>query len=137
MLNIPFFALSAQQEISSSTILKSHAGAPQATPLAPLCMLSCQAPLSMGFSRQEYWRGLPFPPPGDLPHPGTEPASPALAGGFLTTEPPGKPLLTPLLPPSKIQSTSEPLQLRCLNHLTLKPIYFYLAELLVWPLANK
>ena len=51
----------------------------------------CQAPLSMGFSRQEYWIGLPFLPPGDLPIPGTEPKSPALAGGFFTTEPPGKP----------------------------------------------
>ena len=50
-----------------------------------------QAPLSMGFSRQEYRRGLPFPPPGDLPDPGMEPASPALAGRFFTTEPPGKP----------------------------------------------
>ena len=50
-----------------------------------------QAPLSMGFSRQEYQRGLPFPPPGDLPDPGMEPASPALAGRFFTTEPPGKP----------------------------------------------
>ena len=50
----------------------------------------CQAPLSMGFSRQEYWSGLPFPPPGDLPHPGIEPMSPTLAGGFFTTEPPGK-----------------------------------------------
>ena len=42
----------------------------------------------MGFSRQEYWRGLPFPPPGDLPYPGIEPkslTSPALAGGFFTT----------------------------------------------------
>ena len=47
-----------------------------------------QAPLSMGFSRQEYWSGLPFPPPGDLPNPGIEPASPALAGRFFTTEPP-------------------------------------------------
>ena len=50
-----------------------------------------QAPLSMGFSRQEYWSGLPLPPPGDLPDPGIEPvslASPALAGGFLTTGPP-------------------------------------------------
>ena len=37
-----------------------------------------QAPLSMGFSRQEYWSGLPFPPPGDLPNPGIEPGSPAL-----------------------------------------------------------
>ena len=47
-----------------------------------------QAPLSMGFSRQEDWSGLPCPPPGDLPDPGIEPASltsPALAGGFLTT----------------------------------------------------
>ena len=38
-----------------------------------------------GFSRQEYWSGLPFPPPGDLPKPGTEPKSPAWAGGFFTT----------------------------------------------------
>ena len=46
-----------------------------------------QAPLSMGFSRQEYWSGLPLSPPGDLPDPGIElvsPVSPALAGGFLT-----------------------------------------------------
>ena len=52
-----------------------------------------QAPLSTGFSRQEYWSGLPFPPPGDLPDPGIKPespASPALAGGFFTSEPPGK-----------------------------------------------
>ena len=50
-----------------------------------------QAPLSMGFSRQEYWSGLPFPPPGNLPDPGNEPISPefpALAGRFFTTEPP-------------------------------------------------
>ena len=50
-----------------------------------------QAPPSMGFSRQEYWGGLPFPSPEYPPHPGTEPASPALAGRFFTTEPPGKP----------------------------------------------
>ena len=66
------------------------------------CMLSCfscvwlfatlwtvrQAPLSMGFSRQQYWNGLPCPPPGDLPDPGIKPASltfPALAGRFFTT----------------------------------------------------
>ena len=42
------------------------------------------APLSVGFSRQEFWSGLPFSPPGDLPNPGTETASPALAGGFFT-----------------------------------------------------
>ena len=53
-----------------------------------------QAPLSMGFSRQECWSGLLFPSPGDLPNPETEPTSPVapeLAGGFCTTEPPGKP----------------------------------------------
>ena len=52
-----------------------------------------QAPLSMGFSRQEYWNGLPFPPSGDLPNPGIKPMSSvslALAGEFFTTEPPGK-----------------------------------------------
>ena len=52
-----------------------------------------QAPLSMRFARHEYWSGLPFPLPGDLPNPGIEPAflvSPALAGGFFTTEPPRK-----------------------------------------------
>ena len=51
-----------------------------------------QPPLSMGFLRQEYWSGLPFPLSGDLPDPGIEPSSPALAGGFFTTEPPGKSL---------------------------------------------
>ena len=45
----------------------------------------------MGFPRQEYWSGSPFPPPGDLPNPGIEPTSPAWAGGFFTAEPPGKP----------------------------------------------
>ena len=52
-----------------------------------------QVPLSIGFSKQEYWSELPFPPPGDLPNPGTEPASlasPALAGRFFTTEAPRK-----------------------------------------------
>ena len=44
----------------------------------------------MGFPRQEYWSELPFPTPGHLPDPGMEPVSPALAGGFSTTEPPGK-----------------------------------------------
>ena len=50
-----------------------------------------QAPPSMGFSRQECWSGLPFPSPGDLPHPGIEPRSPALQADALTSEPPGKP----------------------------------------------
>ena len=49
-----------------------------------------QALLSMGFPRQEYWSGVPFPSPGDLPSPGFEPPFPALAGGFFTTGPTGK-----------------------------------------------
>ena len=53
--------------------------------------VACQAPLSMGFLRKESWSGLPFPFPGDLPDPGIELASPALAGRFFTAEPPGKP----------------------------------------------
>ena len=61
-----------------------------------------QAPLSVGFSRQEYWSGLPFPPPGNLPDPGIESNSPALAGIFVTTETLGKPEGDPddwLIPP--------------------------------------
>ena len=52
--------------------------------------IAYQAPPSMGFSRQEYWSGLPFPSPGDLPHPGIEPGSPALQADALPSEPPGK-----------------------------------------------
>ena len=50
-----------------------------------------QTPPSMGFSRQEYWSGCPFPLPGDLPNPGIETMSPALAGGFFTTVTSGRP----------------------------------------------
>ena len=53
--------------------------------------VACQAPVSMKFSRQEYWRGLPFPSPEDLPNPGGRIHVSALAGGFFTTEPPGEP----------------------------------------------
>ena len=67
-----------------------------------------QAPLSMGFSRQEHWSGLPFPSPGGLPSPGIEPASPALAGGFFTSEPPGKPLEAVLVVP-------RPVPRHCIN----------------------
>ena len=55
--------------------------------------VALQAPMSMGFFRQEYWSGLPCPPPGNLPDPEMEPtslASPELADGFFTTAPPGK-----------------------------------------------
>ena len=52
-----------------------------------------QAHLSMGFPKQGYWRGMPFPSPGDLPNPGVKTTSPALAGRFFTTEPHGSPIL--------------------------------------------
>ena len=55
-----------------------------------------QAPLSLGFSRQEYLSGLPFPPPGNLPDIGIEPMFPAWAGGLFTTESPGKPPPSPI-----------------------------------------
>ena len=57
---------------------------------ATLWTVAYQAPPSMGFSRQEYWSGLPFPSPGDLPNPGIEPGSPALEADALTSEPPEK-----------------------------------------------
>ena len=62
-------------------------------PFVNLWTLAHQTPLSMRFPRQEYWSGLPFPYPGDLPDPGIKPISPVaptLPGGFFTTEPPGK-----------------------------------------------
>ena len=53
--------------------------------------VACQAPLSMEFSRQEYWGGLPFPIPEDIPNPGIKPGSPILQADSLLSEPPGKP----------------------------------------------
>ena len=55
--------------------------------------VALQVPLSMGFSKQEYWGGLPCPSPGDLPDPGIEPRSPALQADSLPSEPPGKSLV--------------------------------------------
>ena len=60
--------------------------------LRPHGLGAYQAPPSMGFSRQEYWSGLPFPSPGDLPNPGTEPMSPAFQADALTSEPLVKPV---------------------------------------------
>ena len=60
-----------------------HDGSVMSDSFATLWTATHQAPLSMGFSRQEYWSGLPFPPPGDIPDPGIKPvsfASPVLAG---------------------------------------------------------
>ena len=60
---------------------------------APPWTVAHQAPLSMEFSRQEYWSGLPFPSPGDLSDPGIEPGSPTLQADTLPSEPQGKPIL--------------------------------------------
>ena len=59
--------------------------------LATPWTVACQTPLSIGFSRQEYWSGLPFPSPGDLPNPGIEPRFPTLQADSLPTELQGKP----------------------------------------------
>ena len=76
--------------------------------LATLWTVARQPPLSMGFSRQEYWSGLAFPSPGDLPDPGIEPRSPTLEADALTSEPPGKPEHNlKLLQESKAGSTRE------------------------------
>ena len=62
--------------------------------LATPWTVACQVPLSMGFSRQEYWSGLPFPSPGDLPDPGIEPGSPTLQTDSLLSELPRKAQIT-------------------------------------------
>ena len=73
-------------------------------------MVARQAPLSMGFSPQENWSGLPFPPPQDVPNPGVEPtspASPALASVFFTTEPPRKPVFQSVILPQILQEQAS------------------------------
>ena len=67
-----------------------HAKSLQSCP-TPCDPMDCQTPLSMGFSRQEYWNGLPCPTPGDLPDPGIEPGSSTLQADSLLSEAPGKP----------------------------------------------
>ena len=85
---------SVSQIIFSIWLLHSDCGS-----VTKLCLtlanpwtVARQAPLSMGFLRQEYWSGLPFPSPGDLPDPGIEPGSPELQADSLPTELCGKPL---------------------------------------------
>ena len=72
--------------------------------------VACQAPLSIEFCRQEYWSRLPFPPPGDLPNPGTEPRSPTMQADSLPVELPGKPQLYPSEVVSNKSGLSLPLQ---------------------------
>ena len=73
--------------MSSTPLLSLFTHCVVSEPFPTLWTVARQTSLSMGFSRQEYWSGLPFPSPGDLPDPGIEPVSPVLAGGFFITEP--------------------------------------------------
>ena len=90
------FSISPSNEYSGLAIIKKSYCCCLVTKscltLATPWTIGRQAPLSMGFPRQEYWSGLPFPSPRDRPSPGIKPTSPALAGGFFTIEPPGNPL---------------------------------------------
>ena len=82
---LPASGLLASKDLSET---ESHSvESDSATPWA----VAHQAPPSIGFSRQEYWSGLPFPSPGDLPDPEVKPESPALQADSLLSEPPGKP----------------------------------------------
>ena len=85
LIHIPYASLSVPGCCSCLLVAKSCP-----TFLWPPWTVAHQAPLSMGFPRQEYWSGWPCLPPGDLPDPGIQPVSPALAGGFFITESPGK-----------------------------------------------
>ena len=84
-----FFAIMCYYKILSRIVVKLSS---RVQLFATLWTIVRQAPLSMEFPGQEYCSGLPFPSPADLPHPGIKPLSPALAGGFFTAEPPGKPI---------------------------------------------
>ena len=91
-----------------------------------------QAPLSLGFSRQEYWNGLPCPPPGDLPDPGMEPA---LVGRFFTTSPPGKAQwegLLLLFSGSIVSDSLRPYGLQYSHTSLSSTIYWSLFRLLHW-----
>ena len=81
------------------------------------CSLPGSSPLSMGFSRQEYWSGLPCPPPGDLPNPRMEPRSHTLQADSSPSEPPGKPMNTGVGSLSLLQGiflTQESNQVSCI-----------------------
>ena len=90
-----------------TTLLIGHVHAKSLQPCAALhssMPVACQAPLSMGFSRQKYWSGLPCTPPGDLPNPGTESAPPALAGRFFTTSTTWETHKAPVTDPKDMES---------------------------------
>ena len=86
--------------------------------LQPHETVALQAPVSMGFPRQEYWNELPFPFPGDLPDPGIKPASPALAGRFLTLSYQGS-------PPNKSEVNYSFLKMHIIYEAPLTYVYAY------------
>ena len=83
--------MTEQQHVRMPVCVLSHFSHVQL--FSTLGTIVCQAPLSMGFSRQEYWNGLPFPSPGDLPDPGIEPGFPTLQADSVLSEAPGKQVL--------------------------------------------
>ena len=85
----PFFILPIWNKVPGQKSLNIKVLVAQSCPTP--WTVTCQAPLSEGFSKQEYWSGLPFPSPGDLPNPGIEPTSPALQADSLLSESQGKP----------------------------------------------
>ena len=114
--------------------------------VAHLCPTLCspvdcspQDPLSMEFSRQEYWSGLPFPPPGDLPDPGIEPrssASPTLAGGFFSAEPPGKQFITSLGYPKGLDLESGTWEILA-GDVTIQPSIIIAHVIMEWPCSQR
>ena len=118
----------------------SHKGSPRCAVLSHVWLsvtplaVSCQAPLSMGFSKQEYWSGLPCPPPGDLLNLGIEPRSPTLKVDSLLSEPPGKPKIIVFLE----FPWSEVLVTQSLSHVQLFAIPWSLPRLLCpWNFLSK
>ena len=88
-----FLFLGHVRSLRYLSFLRVHAQSLSCVQLCDPWIVAQQAPLSMGFFRQEHWSGVPFSPPGDVPDPGIELESPALAGVFFTTEPCGSPLV--------------------------------------------
>ena len=80
-------------------------------------IVAYQAPLSMGFSRQECWSGLPFPSLGDLPDPGIKPKSPASQADALPSEPPGKPIVKEVSPKYALEGLMLKLKLQYFGHM--------------------
>ena len=109
--------LSGQRDLSSPHA-RTHCSRSVMSDSATLWTVAHQAPLSMGFFRQEYWSGLPFPSPGDLPNPQIERGSPALWADSSPSEPPGKPFSSPDRDQTHVPCISR----QVLNHWTMREV---------------